>query len=128
MTEHEVIDEVIRLTTWRQIRRYVILGGLGFVVLDLIITLSVVIALSISTRQDSQDRAQHSCKVSSALAKDQRITVKEAKRSTTDLAKSGNTLGLGRKKFDKLVKQSNAQADARLRRLDRIATQDCARV
>ncbi len=120
-----VVDEVIRLTTWQNIRRYVVLGGIGFVILDLIVTLTVVILLAAATREADKDRATKACLNTASLSLVQRQNVEDQRKSTEDLVKSGDTLGLSKERFNELVKKSRAQQSKFLGALDRLAKADC---
>lgn len=122
---NRVVDEVIRVTTWRNIRRFMTLGGLAWVIVDLTVTLIVVLVVAHETRQHDLSRDKDSCRDRITLAKIARTQVKEEAEGTEDLKKSGNTLGLTREKFDELVAKAEARNERYLAALDELATRDC---
>lgn len=123
--EKAVIDEVIKITTWKNIRRYIILGGIGFVILDLIITLTVVILIAIDTRASDKQHATLACSNTATLARIQRTTVQEQAKQTKQLVAAGETFGLTPSEFHKLIVKSKAQQQRYLASLDALAKANC---
>lgn len=120
-----VADEVIRLTTWRAIRRYVSLGGIGFIILDLAITLTVVVILAMDTRAADKRHAQIACRNTATIARIEHSTVAEQQRQTKRLAAQGIRFGIPKARFDRLVRRDAEQKRRFLAALDHLAKSNC---
>lgn len=125
ITNEKVIEEVIRITTWRNIRRYNLLAGIAFVIVDLAITLSVVVIVAHNTSISDTRHSREACKNTAALAAIQRTSVQEQAKSTANLQKQGIDFGLSPEQFDKLVQRQKRQDAIYLDALDRLVGADC---
>lgn len=122
---NRVADEVIRLTTWKNIRRYVILGGLAFVIIDLAITLTVVIILAAHTTASDLAHARQACGNTATLAHIQRVSFRQQTQQTAALVTSGFTFGLTQAQFRKLVALNDQAQQKYLKSLDKLADDNC---
>lgn len=118
------VEEAARVTAWKNVRRFVLLGGIGFVALDLIITLTVVILLAFSTRNTD---AQVACRNTAALARIEHTVVQQQGHNTAALLKNGVTFGVSKSRLATLVTRSRAQQNQFLTSLDQLAATNCKR-
>lgn len=121
----EVAREVIELTTWRNIRKYVTISGLLWIALDLAITLAVVLMVADATKDHDLERARESCKNSKTLVTIVRNQVLEERKDSSKLRQSGDTFGLTPEKFDELVEKARLRNEKYIAQLDILAAQDC---
>lgn len=121
----EVVKRGTQEEAKRAAKRWTLLWGICFVILDLFITLTVVIILAHDTRDKDKDRASKACQNTAALAQIERTNVEAQEKQTADLVKRGNTFGIPKKDFDKLIKESKKQQSEFLDALDELTTADC---